>query len=213
MAGEIKVGLLGGTFDPVHNGHLAIAAFVREKLSLERILFVPAGRPWQKNDRQIAPVMHRVEMLRLAIKGKPGFELSMVEMERQGLTYTVDTIAVLQRTMGKDALLYFILGQDNLSNLPLWKDPQRLVKMCRLVAIPRPGSTSPDLESLEIKIPGLKNSVIILEEPHIDIGSTDIRRRVAEGLAIKDLVPPSVEAYIKAHRLYLNRTDLTEVLK
>ena len=198
----MKIGVLGGTFDPVHQGHLVIAEEAIGRLNLAEILFVPAGQPWLKMDYPISSAEHRVQMVRLAIADKPGFKLSTMEIERDGPTYTVDTIAQLQAQLGTGTELFFILGWDNLNELPQWREPARLVKLCHLVAIPRPGYPLPDLDSLEAVIPGLTSSTIILNTPEIDISASEIRQTVAQGLSISHLVPEPVDRYIREHRLY-----------
>jgi len=201
----MNIGVLGGTFDPIHVGHLILAEEVRARLKLAEILFVPAGQPWLKVDSPISPAEHRVEMVRLAIAGKPQFALSTMEIERAGPTYTVDTIAELKARLGAGDELFFILGWDNLAELPQWRQPSRLIRMCRLVAVPRPGSPCPDLKALEAVIPGLSQSVILLDEPKVDISASAIRNRVAQGLSIRHLVPESVDEYIRQHKLYLTQ--------
>ncbi len=150
----MDIGVFGGTFDPIHNGHLAAAEEARARLALAEILFVPAGQPWLKPVSPIAAVEHRLEMVRLALAGKPHFKLSAVELERAGPSYAVDTIAELQHRLGAGDDLFFILGWGTLVELSQWKEPSRLVGMCRLVAVPRPGYPAPDLQSLEAVIPG-----------------------------------------------------------
>ena len=199
----MNIGVLGGTFDPIHVGHLLVAEEARARLDLTETLFVPAGQPWLKLNNVISPAEHRVEMVRLAIAARPYFKLSTMEIERAGPTYTVDTIAELRAQLGAGDELFFILGWDNLNQLPQWHEPSRLVKMCRLVAVPRVDSPTPDLDSLEAAIPGLSGKVILLDAPRIDINASEIRRRVARGLSIAQLVPEPVERYIKQHKLYV----------
>jgi len=201
----MKIGVLGGTFDPIHLGHLIVAEEARARLNLTQTLFVPAGQPWLKTNNVISPTEHRVEMIRLAIADKPYFKLSTMEIERPGPTYTVDTIAALKSQLSLGDELFFILGWDNLIQLPQWREPSRLIKMCHLVAVPRVGYPTPDLTSLEAAIPGLSQSVILLEEPRIDINASVIRQRVAQGLSISHLVLEPVERYIKQHKLYVTR--------
>ena len=198
----MNIGVLGGTFDPIHMGHLIIAEETRARLNLAKILFVPAGEPWLKANNLISPAEHRVQMVRLAIAGEPYFKLSTMEIERAGPSYTVDTIAELGGQLGAGDKLFFILGWDNLIQLPQWHEPSRLVKLCRLVPVPRVGHPSPDLDSLEAAIPGLSQSITMLDTPQIEISSSEIRDRVARGLSIHHLVPEPVERYIKEHRLY-----------
>ena len=198
----MDIGVLGGTFDPIHNGHLVVAEEVRAQLKLSEVLFAPAGQPWLKPDSPIAAAEYRVQMVRLALAGKPYFKLSTLEIERGGPSYTVDTIAELQAQLGIGDELFFILGWENLVELPQWKEPARLVKMCRLVAVPRPGYSVPDLKALEAAIPGLSQQVIVLDKPEIDISASAIRSRVARGLSIRHLVPEAVDRYIHQHGLY-----------
>ena len=200
----MKIGILGGTFDPVHNGHLAIAGEAQAFLNLNEVLFLPAGQPWMKSDRPISPARHRIEMVRLAIRPEPCFKLSTMEVEYEGPAYSVDTIARMKATSAKASDIYFIIGWDNLNKLPLWKEPARLIEMCYLAAVPRPGYDRPDMKKLEAEIPGISKKVILMDKPCVDISATDIRRKVAQGLSIKGLVPEAVEKYIKEKGLYLS---------
>jgi len=199
----MNIGVLGGTFDPIHMGHLILAEEVRARLNLAEILFVPAGQPWLKGSSPISSARHRVEMVRLAIADRPYFKLSAIEIERSGPTYTVDTIAELKAQLGAGDELFFILGWDSLAELPRWWQPSRLVAMCRLVVVPRPGYPAPDLKALEAGIPGLSQRVTLMDKPEIDISASAIRERVAQGLSIHHLVPEPVGEYIKQHKLYL----------
>ena len=199
----MNIGVLGGTFDPLHNGHIMVAEEARARLNLAEVLFVPTGQPWLKGNNLISAVEHRVRMVSLAIDTCHYCKLSGVEIERAGPSYTVETIAELQAQLGAGDELFFIIGWDSLVELPWWREPSRLIEMCRLVAVPRPGYPCPDLDSLEAAIPGLSRSLIMLEKPEVDIGATDIRSRVARGLSIGHLVPEPVDAYIKQHKLYL----------
>jgi nicotinate-nucleotide adenylyltransferase len=198
----MKIGVLGGPFDPIHIGHLKVAEEVTASLNLSEVIFMPAGQPWLKGDNPISPAKHRLEMLRLALTGKANFRLSTMEVDRPGPTYTVDTMAELSRQLGAKHELFFILGWDNLTQLPRWHEPSRLIKLCRLVAVPRVDYPPPDLTSLDGVIPGLSQRVILLEKPRIDINASEIRQQVARGLSIHHLVPAPVERYIKEHRLY-----------
>lgn len=201
----MNIGVLGGTFDPIHIGHLKVAEEAVTRLDLPRILFMPAGQPWLKlnNANAISPVQHRLEMVRLGLSGNPRFKLSTLEIERSGPTYTVDTIAQLQSQLGAGDEIFFILGWDNLNQLPQWHQPQRLIEMCRLVAVPRVDFPLPDLPALEKELPGISARVILFDKPRIDINASEIRRRAAEGLSISEFVPAPVERYIKEHGLYV----------
>jgi nicotinate-nucleotide adenylyltransferase len=198
----MKKGVLGGTFDPIHNGHLAIAEEARRELSLDEVIFVPASCPRLKAASPVATPGQRVHMVRLAISVSPYYRLSTVEVERPGPSCSVDTVAELRGQLDEAGELYFILGQDNLAELPRWREPERLVKMCRLVAVPRPGLRLPDLKALEAAIPGLARSLILLEAPHIDISASLVRERVSRSLPIGHLVPGAVADYIREQGLY-----------
>jgi nicotinate-nucleotide adenylyltransferase len=199
----VNIGIIGGTFDPIHNGHILIAREVKARLKLAEVIFVPAGQPWMKSEKPITPAVHRLEMVRMAIAPYPYFKVSTMEVDRVGPTYTIDTILGIRAKLNAEDEVYFILGWDSLVQFPRWRDAPRLIKMCRLTAVPRPGYTLPDLNSLEAKIPGLSGRVVLLDKPEIDISATDIRQRVAQGLSINHLVPRVVAIYIRKHRLYL----------
>ena len=198
----MKVGILGGTFDPIHLGHLVMAEEARLRLELDKVLFVPAEQQWLKVGGAIAAPHQRLEMVRLAINSNPFFKLSVVEMERSGPSYTVDTLAALHDQLGAGAELYFILGWGSLAELPQWREPAQIVQRCQLVAIPRPGYTPPDLESLELDITGISQSTILLDMPVIGISSSEVRRRISQGLSIHYLVPEAVARYIQEQGLY-----------
>jgi len=195
----VNIGVLGGTFDPIHIGHLIVAEEARIKLGLEEVLFVPAGEPWLKQDRDVTPAIHRVEMVRRAIADNPDFKLCTLEVDRSGPSYTVDTLEALQEQLSETSL-FFILGRDTLAELPLWKDPRKVIQLCRLVVPPRLGSR--DLRHLEKAIPGLLARVVQLDMPVIGISSSGIRQRLAKGMSVRYLVPPGVEAYITEQTIY-----------
>jgi nicotinate-nucleotide adenylyltransferase len=197
----MKVGILGGTFDPVHLGHLAAAKEVKAGLRLDEVLFVPAGRPWLKGDAGVLGAEHRLAMLRLALGGRPDFKIDTIELDRPGPTYTVDTLAKLRRHSPDDEL-FFIIGADNLAQLPRWRESERIISLCRLVVVPRVGCPPPDIDRLEADIPGLKQRLVILDKPLIDISASMIRERVRQGLPIDNLVPEALAGYIKEKGLY-----------
>ena len=201
----MKIGVLGGTFDPIHYGHLAAAEQAIARLKLAEVVFMPVGQPWLKREQRISPSEHRLQMVRLAIADKPYFKLSAMEIERAGPSYTVDTMAELRSQLGAGDELFFILGWGSLAELPHWREPARLIQLCRLVAVTRPGSPTPDLEALESTIPGISRRVMLLDKPRIDISASAIRQRVARGEPIRRLVPEPVAEYITQHRLYLTR--------
>jgi len=199
---SMKTGVLGGTFDPVHRGHIMVAEEARARLGLSGVILMPTGQPWFKQDNPVSAARHRLEMVRLAIAGKPYLKLSSMEVERSGPTYTVDTIAQLKARAGAGDELFFIMGWDNLAQFPHWREPSRLITMCRLVAVPRPGYSLPDLDSLEAEVPGLKENLILLEKPEVAIDSTDIRECIARGSSVDRLIPGAVIKYIEQHQLY-----------
>lgn len=203
----MKIGVLGGTFDPVHIGHVRLAEVVMARLDLSYVLFVPAGDPYMKIDQYITPAEHRLAMVRLATSGHPNLKVSTTEIERQGPSYTVDTIAELKKNLKDEDELFFILGWDNLAELPRWREPRRLIQMCQLVAVPRVGYPIPNPKSMDEAIPGLSQRVIVLGRPIINISATVIRERVAKGLSIRHLVPEAVTQYIKEHGLYKEVTE------
>ncbi len=200
---EMNIGVLGGTYDPVHNGHLILAEEARARLNLAEIILIPAGQPQLKGARIISSAEHRLQMLRLAIADKPYIKLSVMEIERAGPSYTIDTISELRNKLGREDELFFILGWDSLAQLPEWRDAPRLIKMCYFVAAPRPGYPPPDLKALESPVPGISQQVMIMDRPEIDISASAIRDRVARGLSIRHLVPEPVNRYIRQHKLYV----------
>lgn len=195
----MAVGILGGTFDPVHTGHLAIAREVALELGLELVYFIPVGQPPLKQG-PVTPATHRLEMLRLALVGDDGFHLSAIEVERPGPSYTVDTLRELGCSEGREVFL--ILGWDAVADLPRWHQPRELLTLSRIAAVPRPGTPEPDVDALEKALPGLRERLRLLSGPVIDISASEIRHRVARGLPVRHLLPPAVEAYIREHGLY-----------
>ena len=202
----MNIGVLGGTFDPIHLGHLLVAEEVEANLGLAEVIFVPTGQPWLKVANPISPPIsaaaHRVEMVRLAITGRRSFRLSTLEIEREGPSYSVDTMEQLRGQIGAEDELYFILGWDSVAELPRWREPFRLLTMCRLVAVPRPGHLAPDLGKLEAAIPGISQRLIVLDRPQVNISATEIRKLVPGSMSVSHLVPEAVERYIREHELY-----------
>lgn len=201
----MRIGVLGGTFDPIHIGHLVIAEEARVELNLERVVFVPAGLPPHKLEHVLSPVAHRLAMVELAIASNPRFTLSRVDIDRSGPSYSVDTIALLRDEWGPDVDIYFIMGSDSLRDILTWHEPQRLIRLCYLAVVNRP-SHQAELDELDALLPGIASRVRMLHAPELAISSTEIRRRVHEGLSIKYQVPEAVEAYIYQHQLYRELT-------
>ena len=198
----MKTGILGGTFDPVHLGHIAIAEEARVSQRLSEVIMMPAGQPAIKQKDEVTPAEHRLRMLRLAIEGRPGLRVSEMEINRPGPSYTVNTLAQLRNSSGTDRDLYFIIGWDSLIQIPEWREPSRIIEMCKLIAVPRPGYRRPDMKKLEGAIPGISVKTILLDKPLIDVSASAIRKMVANSESVESLVPPSVAEYIRKHNLY-----------
>ena len=199
----MKIGVLGGTFDPVHRGHIMAAEEARGTLGLSEVLVMPAGRPMLKANEQITPPEHRLAMLRLAVDGIPWIKVSTMEIERPGPSYTADTMTALREQRGSGDDIYFIIGWDSLEHLPEWREPQRIISACFLAAVPRPGISRPDVRALEKRLPGITERVVFLDKPLVDISSSSVREKAAQGDPIDEIVPGPVADYIKKHKLYV----------
>jgi nicotinate-nucleotide adenylyltransferase len=198
----MNIGVIGGTFDPIHLGHLAVAEEARSQLNLAEVLFVPAGHPYFKANAFITPPEHRVGMLNLALADKPYFKISLIEIKRTGPSYAVDTLSRMKRQLNASDEIFFIMGWDSLLTLPRWQEPERLIRLCRIVAAPRPGYPKPDINLIEKELPGLSQRSVVMDKPLIDISATEIRERVLQGLPIEAMVPLAVARYIREHGLY-----------
>jgi len=198
----MKIGVLGGTFDPIHRGHLAVAAEARQRLTLNEVIFLPAGNPYFKEAAAISPAEDRLNMLKLALRNRPYYKISRLELERPGPSYAVESMTALKSRLDPDDELFFIMGWDSLVELYRWFEAGRLIQLCRIIAAPRPGYPPPDLANLEKKLTGISKRAVILTKPFIDISATVIRERVRQGLAIDALVPPAVARYIGEKGLY-----------
>ncbi|MCX6004272.1 MAG: nicotinate-nucleotide adenylyltransferase [Chloroflexi bacterium] len=198
----MKVGIIGGSFDPIHLAHLIIAEEARAKLELNYVIFIPAGKPWMKSDHEIAGADHRSNMVKTAIQSNSSFRLCTIEVDNPGPSYTVDTLKCLIKELGTETKLFFLVGWDSLAEMPKWKAPYRISKMATLVAFPRPGFAKPDLSQLELSMPEISSRILMLNEPYIGISSTAIRAKVSLGKSIRYLVPSEVEEYINNNKLY-----------
>ena len=226
----MKLGLLGGSFNPVHNGHLAIARQTREALGLNQILFIPTSHPPHKPNGSLAPAQDRYEMVRLAIASDSSLAISDVEIRRPGKSYTIDTIRLLQQEYGAQTQLFFLIGLDAFLDFPSWRDPLTLLTLCSFVVLSRPGLSFRSLSTVAllppIPYPSLADldagrisrieaqigtqRLICLKLPPSPISASDIRSRVRQGLPMANLLPPLVESYILRHHLYheeRNRTN------
>ena len=197
----LKIGILGGTFDPIHEGHLMIAESVRVCLRLDKVIFIPAGRPWLKSDRMVTDPTHRLAMVELAIRDNPHFEVSDIEIERPGLTYTVDTLSELRQSMAVGTELYLILGMDSIREMVRWHRPDLIFEMCIVVAVSRPGTSDVSIQHLERDFPSSTGRVRIVSGPMVDTSATDIRSRAGGDAPLRG-IPDSVRDYISEHGLY-----------
>jgi nicotinate-nucleotide adenylyltransferase len=191
----MKLGIFGGTFDPVHHGHLIVAEYVRESVGLDRVVFIPTMISPHKLDAPVTAAAHRLAMLREGVKSNPFFQVSDMEIERGGVSYTVDTLRLMAEGHAADEF-FLLIGADNLIEFRTWKEPGEIVRRAKLVIMNRPGYAGAPAD------PSLPKDIIQCMVPAIDISATEIRRRVQEGLTISYLVPPSVSRYIGRHRLY-----------
>jgi len=198
-----SLGLMGGTFDPIHLAHLVTAESVFEQFGLDKVIFIPTGIPPHKRHYPVTPAHHRYEMVRRAADGNPRFEVSRVEVDREGLSFTVDTLVDMTSKLPPGTNLYFITGTDAILGIETWREPERLMAMCPIIAVQRPG-LHPDLarEGLERLEARYNCRILRADVPAVDISSSDIRRRVGEMRTIRYLVPDAVEAYIRHHGIY-----------
>jgi nicotinate-nucleotide adenylyltransferase len=195
-----QIGILGGTFDPIHYGHLIIAEAAMDQLGLDRIEFLPANDPPHKPEGSVSPARHRAAMVQTAIDPVDYFELNCIEMERAGPSYTVESLEQLVRERPQDSF-WFIIGGDSLRDLPAWRSPERILELASLAVIDRPGAIY-DLAGLEGLVPGLRQRIALVEAPLIDLSATLLRRRFAAGGSIRFQTPDSVIAYMTAKGLY-----------
>lgn len=188
----MRIGILGGTFNPIHTAHIKLAELVKERLKLDKVIFMPAYIPPHKKDPDIIDAELRLEMVKCAIEDKPGFEASDMEINRKGTSYSVDTLKLLKEKHGPEAELFFIAGSDSLDELPMWKDIDRVFELSHFVVATRP----------RFPLKNVPREVEVLQIPEMDISSSDIRNRLREGKSIKGIVPEKVIAYIRRKKLY-----------
>jgi len=226
----MKVGLFGGTFNPIHHCHLSVARQVRDRLALDRIVFIPSSDPPHKPTGDLAPARHRVEMVRRAIAAEPSFTVSEIETGRPGKSYSIDTVCELLEEYGP--ALYFILGLDAFRELPDWREPAELLRLCHFVVVSRPGSSflivgsmpllpaldgdalkaldSGGAERLDVPLSGGR-TLILLPLPPCDASASDIRKRLRRRLDVSRELPASVQSYIIQFGLYQEESDHTRV--
>ncbi len=194
----MKIGLFGGTFDPIHNGHLIIAEWVRQELELNRLVFIPAGKPPHKQKMPVSSKKHRLAMVQLAVKDNPAFEVSEIETARTGKSYSIETIRELQKSYTANSKLFWIIGSDSLIDLPNWFLPKKIIKTAQVVVYPR---INYKIKNADRKY---RNNALILNSPIVEISSSNIRERVKQAKSIRYLTPLSVEKYIYKAGLYKN---------
>ena len=200
-----SIGILGGTFDPFHVGHLALARAARDQLGLERVLVIPAAVPPHKQGRPISPAETRFEMVEAGVAGEPRLEPSRLELDRPGPSWTVDTVeglAAAERAAGREPDLTLIMSAETFAGLPTWHEPERLLDLATVAVGPRAGSASPDPAEIATAFPGHADRIVRIDGPWIAVSASDIRRRAAAGASLAGLVPPGVAEVIAAHRLY-----------
>jgi len=190
-----KIGILGGTFDPIHLGHLVLAEQVREKFQLERVIFIPSATPPHKTEQELSPANHRFEMTKLALEGNSFFSVSDIELKREGLSYTIETLRKLKK-LYEDSEIYFLTGSDVLDEITTWKNPEEIYRLAKIVIAVRPGFDKFNPED------HFAQKSIIATITGVDISSTQIREKVRKGESIKYLVPSKVEEYIRKENLY-----------
>jgi nicotinate-nucleotide adenylyltransferase len=195
------IGVLGGTFDPVHLGHLILAEEARDQLGLSIVYFVPAGDPPHKRGRRLAPAEDRLRMIELAITGNDAFQASRADADRPGPHYTLDMVRIFQKQLPPGGELYFLMGYDSLAELPTWHRARELVAACHLVALTR-HDVPLDWDYLESQLPGVRQRVTLLDMPELEIASHQIQERIRTNRTIRYLVPDGVCEYIEDHGLY-----------
>ncbi len=199
-----RIGILGGTFDPPHLGHLLIAETARVALCLESVLFVPAGEPWLKSGQRITAAAHRLRMVQLATADNPDFCVSDCEVRRGGASYTVDTLRALRGAYRPETGLYFIVGSDVLDQFHRWKEPDAILDLCRLAVIERPGGPAGGIAALSEQFPdeAASGAVVSVAGPRVDFSASELRRTLAAGLSARYQIPDTVAEYIAEHGLY-----------
>lgn len=207
-----KIGISGGTFDPIHYGHLIVAEEIRESMALDKVIFIPSGDPPHKAGKGVTEVEHRFNMVKLAIETNPHFEASSIEIEREGYSYTADTLSQLKQIYGEETSLFFMTGADVIPQLVNWRNFERLFSLCEFVAVLRPGFARQALLSeIDYLKKNYKAIIHVEDTPLIGISSTIIREHVKKNKSIKYLVPEKVELYIKENNLYKQGDSLYQV--
>lgn len=194
-----KIGIMGGTFDPIHYGHILIAAKVKKSFHLDEVVFVPSGNPPHKKERTITPAEHRLNMVKKAVAGIRGFSVSTMEIDRAGYSYALDTVNEFYRLYGDDIDLYFITGADAIAEIATWHKADELMGKCRFIASARPGY---QIDKSHAAVEAYKDRIFLFRETALAVSSSEIRQRIRQGKSVTSMLPEDVEQYIKAHRLY-----------
>lgn len=204
--GPLRIGVLGGTFDPPHLAHLAVGAAARHALSLDRVLFVPAGDPWRKTAgaaaREVTPAAVRLRMLRAALKPLPWAEVSTIEVDRSGPSYSADTMDELARDAGPGVAWWFIVGDDALADMPNWHEPERLLAVARIALVWRPPGDPVIPPEVRARFPGIESCLDMVPMPALEVSSTDLRTRIRAGRETAVLLPEAVRAVVDDLGLY-----------
>lgn len=201
MPDNNRIGVFGGSFDPIHAGHLIIAEILMYRLQLERVLFLPAGRPPHKPEQELAADHHRLAMLKMAIDGYEPFEISTIDLDRPGSSYTAATLEILKGTLDPSTDLFFLMGQDSLRDFPTWYQPDKIAMLAVLGVALRPNVTV-SVEEIEEKVPQAAGRIMLIDVPLIELSSRAIRQQIAEGEPFHFQLPRGVANYIKDHGLY-----------
>lgn len=205
-----KIGIMGGTFDPIHFGHLVTAEAALASFDLNQVVFVPSGKPPHKKDYRVTDAEARYLMTVMAVATNAHFRVSRMEIDRQGYSYAIDTVKAFKELYGQETELFFITGADAILEILTWKNVEHLLGLCQFIAATRPGFDLEALDQVLIKLPALRGRLHFLEVPALAISSSDIRRRVSEGRPIKYLLPETVEHYIYKTGLYRERKKTGE---
>ncbi len=208
---RLRIGIMGGTFDPIHFGHLICAEQAREQFDLDYVVFMPTGNPVFKVERKVSPAEDRYNMVVIATRKHPQFDVSRMEVEREGVTYTCDTLSDLRELLPEGTELFFITGADAITSVLTWKNADQMVRLARFVAATRPGYDYTELMEHVDESEDLADHLSFFEVPGLAISSTDLRERIAAGKSITYMTPVTVASYIKMHRLYLD-DDADEVM-
>jgi nicotinate-nucleotide adenylyltransferase len=194
-----RIGIMGGTFDPIHFGHLVTAEKVQEAFSLDEVVFVPSGNPPHKKNRKVTEATHRLNMVKLAIADHPGFSVSPIEINRKGYSYALDTVDAFRRIYGEDTKLFFITGADAILEIATWHKADELMAKCQFIAAARPGYHFDEAHTLP---KAYQDRIHIFRETALAISSSRIRRLIGDGADVSDMLPQKVNTYIETHNLY-----------